>query len=160
MTALSSNLSASTKTFIILVLIFLSQAFISISYVSWLSWISDLVPDGKRGSFFGTRNMLCGAAAILVTVVFGKVLDILGGQSYRGFPLGFGLTFTMAVVFGMLSLRFLNRISEPQLEPVEKHHSFRENLAIPLKEPKFRAFLIFSFLWSFSVYFASPFFTL
>ncbi len=159
-TALLPILSTSTKALVILGLIFLSYTFISVSYVSWLSWISDLVPGDMRGRFFGTRNMLCGAAGMVVMVVSGKLLDVLSGQSVRGFPLGFGLTFTVAVIFGMLSLLFLNRISEPQLKPVEKSHSLRESLGVPLKEPKFRSFLIFAFLWSFSVYFASPFFTL
>ena len=46
----------------ILALFFFSYSCISTSYVSWLFWISDLVPDDYRGRFFGVRNMLSGAA--------------------------------------------------------------------------------------------------
>jgi len=159
-TAFIPNLSTSAKALVILGLLFISYAFISISYVSWLSWISDLVPDSIRGSFFATRNMLCGAAGMVVMVVSGKLLDVLNGQSYKGLPLGFAFAFTLAVFFGMLSLRFINRISEPQREQVEKTRSFGESIGLPLKEPRFRSFLIFAFLWSFSVHIASPFFTL
>lgn len=159
-TAFLPVISFPTRAQVVLGLFFLSCAFVSISYVSWLSWMSDLVPDQVRGRFFGTRNMLCGAAGMIVMVVFGKLLDTLGGQSYAGLPVGFILTFTSAVLFGMVSLRFLRRISEPGIIDFHNHNSFRDNLVLPFKDPNFKKFLIFSYLWSFSVYFASPFFTL
>jgi len=153
--------SLSTKLSITLSLIFLSYTFIAASHVSWLSWMSDLVPEEIRGRFFGTRNMLCGAAGMIVLVVFGNLLDHLNGHIWQGVPLGFGITFISAVFFGMGSLHFLNRISEPNnRNQPERHNSFRASFGLPFTEPNFRSFLIFVFLWSFSVYFASPFFTL
>ena len=146
---------------IVLGLAFLSYACVSVSYVSWLSWMSDLVPEDIRGSFFGTRNMVCGAAGMIVLVVFGKLLDNLNGHVWGGLPLGFGITFISAVFLGMCSLHFLNRISEPQDgSKHESSNSFLAGFAIPFAEPNFKRFLLFTFLWSFSVYFASPFFTL
>jgi MFS family permease len=153
--------SLSTKILIILSLLFLSYTFISISYVSWLSWMSDLVPEESRGSFFGTRNMICGAAGMIVLVIFGKLLDSLNGHVLGGLPLGFGITFISAVSLGMLSLHFLTRVPESGLENQPAYHSsFSGQIHLPFSEPNFRNFLIFSLLWSFSVYFASPFFTL
>jgi len=153
--------SVSTKLLIILSLMFLSYTFISMSYVSWLSWMSDLVPNEIRGSFFGTRNMLCGAAGMIVLLVFGKLLDTLNGHVWQGVPLGFGITFISAVSFGMVSLPFLNHISEPrQLNQRESYFSFRKHLCLSFKESNFSKFLTFTCLWSFSVYLASPFFTL
>lgn len=151
---------ASTKTLIILGLIFFSYALISVSFVSWLSWISDLVPEGSRGSFFGVRNMLNGAAGMAAMVLFGHLLDFLKVHIQVGLSVGFGVTFMAAVSFGVLSLRFLNRISEPPISRSARHMVFRDHVILPLGEPNFRRFLIYAFLWSFSVYFASPFFTL
>ncbi|MFH1625849.1 MAG: MFS transporter [Pseudomonadota bacterium] len=148
-----------TRYVIVLGLIFISYAFISISYVSWFSWTSDLVPDEIRGRFFGTRNMFCGAAGMVVMVLFGKLLDRLNGQPYGGLPLGFAITFMSAVFFGMVSLRFLNLISEPPVHEPSRYASFQKLTSLPFKDPNFRKFLVFSLLWSFSVYFASPFFT-
>ncbi len=157
--ALFPGLSSTTKPLFILSLIFSSYGFISISYVSWLSWMSDLVPHGIRGRFFGTRNMLTGAAGMLVLLIYGVLLDLLKNHFSRGVSLGFSVAFLSAVLFGMVSLRFLNRVSDPgDTQFVDT--SFRENLWLPLKELNFRRFLIFTFTWSFSVYFASPFFTL
>lgn len=151
---------ASTKTLIILGLIFFSYALISVSFVSWLSWISDLVPEGTRGGFFGVRNMLNGAAGMVAMVLFGHILDFLKVRIQAGLSVGFGVTFMAAVSFGMLSLRFLKRISEPPISRTARDMTFRDHVILPFGETNFRKFLIFAFLWSFSVYFASPFFTL
>jgi Na+/melibiose symporter-like transporter len=152
---------ASLKLWIILSLLFLSYTFVSISYVSWLSWMSELVPEGIRGRFFGTRNMLCGAAGMIVLVVFGKLLDTLNGHASGELPLGFGITFISAVSFGMVSLHFLNRIPEPRrASQTAGSTSLGKHVYLPSIEPNCRIFLFFALLWSLSVYFASPFFTL
>ncbi len=152
--------SNTVKRLTILTLIFISYMLTSVSYVSWLSWMSDIIPARIRGRFFGTRNMLCGAAGLLVMLVFGKFLDRLNSQFYQGIPIGFGLIFISAVLFGIFSLHFLKKISEPRVKASTENMSFLENIALPLKESNFRKLLAFIFLWSFSVYFASPFFTL
>jgi MFS family permease len=157
--ALVPMAETSTKHFVILSLIFVSHTFVSVSYVAWLSWTSDLVPDKIRGRFFGTRNMLCGAAGMIVIIVYGNFLDLLKPRPH-GLTLGFAFTFVSAVLFGILSLRYLNRIPEAQFNPVIDNGRFYRHLSLPLKEANFRRFLLFSFLWNFSVYFASPFFTL
>jgi len=152
---------ASVRLLVIPILIFLSYTFASISYVSWLSWMSELVPDEIRGRFFGTRNMFCSAAGMIVMVIFGRLLDTVKARSPLGLPLGFAITFISAVFFGMVSLHFLNQISErkhPHLP--DSYFSFGKHIALPFKDPNFRKFLTFGLLWGFSVNFASPFFTL
>lgn len=151
----------SVRLLVIPSLIFLSYTFASISYVSWLSWMSELVPDEIRGRFFGTRNMVCGAAGMIVMVIFGRLLDSIKGHSPLGLPLGFVITFISAVFFGMVSLHFLNQIPEPeQANHSDSYSSFRKHILLPFKEPNFKKFLIFALVWGFSVNFASPFFTL
>lgn len=151
-----------TRILIILALIFLSHACASVSYVSWLSWISELVPETIRGKFFGTRNMFIGIAGIIALVLFGKGLDTLQGRLWGTLPLGFGLIFVSAVFFGMVSLFFLRRMSDPApalSEEVQEIAVQRLPLS-PLRELNFRRFIIFAFSWNFAVYFCSPFFTL
>ncbi|MDY7031466.1 MAG: MFS transporter [Thermodesulfobacteriota bacterium] len=150
----------STQLLLIISLIFLSHAFISISYISWLSWISDLVPDEIRGRFFGTRNMICGIAGMIVMVVFGILLDRLKIHSPTGVSLGFFIIFIAAVSFGILSLRFLKHITEPSVHKSFTHISFQRLTLLPFEDSNFKRFLFFSLFWNFSVYFASPFFTL
>jgi MFS family permease len=104
--------------------------------------------------------MLCGAAGMVVMVLFGTLLDLFKGHGGKALSFGFSMTFTAAVLFGMVSLRFLKRISEPKTHLSEIPRSFRTQLWRTLRETNFRRFLAFAFVWSFSVYFASPFFTL
>ena len=158
--ALLPGASYSIKISIILILVFFSYSCNSVSSISWLSLMSDLVPDGIRGHFFGTRNMLCGAAGLVAMLFFGNFLDYMKNHSNGMLPLGFSITFISAVSFGVLGLYFVKRISDPQVERCGDRHSFRENLTIPFRETNFRNFLIYGFCWSFSVHFAAPFFTL
>jgi Na+/melibiose symporter-like transporter len=146
---------------LILGLIFLSYAFASIIYVSWLSWMSDLIPDEIRGRFFGTRNMLCGATGMGIMVILGIVLDRFNTQSLTSPQIGFTVIFVSAIVFGVISLKFLKKISDPSITRQDiKNESFLQLSCRPFKEFNFRIFLIYSMLWGFSVHFASPFFTL
>jgi len=152
--------SPSMKLFFILGIIFLSYAAASVSYVAWLSWMSDLIPEEIRGRFFGTRNMLCGASGTVAMLIFGKLLDRLNGESFGSLPLGFGLTFLVAAGFGILGLRFLNGISEPvQTTTCEGGVSLRMLSRHLVEDRNFRKFLVYSLTWNFSVYFAGPFFT-
>jgi predicted MFS family arabinose efflux permease len=104
--------------------------------------------------------MLCGAAGIIVMVLFGNLLDLFKAYGGKALSFGFSMTFTAAVCFGMVSLRFLRRISEPKTHLSDIPRSFRKQVWRTLREANFRRFLMFALLWSFSVYFASPFFTL
>lgn len=157
--AVIPGLSPITKGIAVLALIFVVHAFISVSFVSWLSWISDIVPENIRGRFFGARNMLCGAAGMLAMLLFGNLLDYLKTSGHLTF--GFSIILISAVIFGILSVRFLKKIADPLPRHARSHPaSFRKGIALPFRDANFRNFLLFSSTWSFSVYFASPFFTL
>lgn len=151
---------ASLKILIVLCLILFSCACNSVSSVSWLSLMSDLVPEDIRGRFFGIRNMLCSAAGMMALVLFGNSLDYLKSHFQEGLALGFSIIFASAVFSGVWSLRFLRRVAEPQGKKTVANGSFRENAFLPLKDANFRRFVLFAFAWNFSVHFAAPFFTL
>ncbi len=147
------------KHILLLGLIFLSHCFISISYVSWLSWTSELVPEGSLGNFFGTRNMLNSTAGIAAVIAFGYFLDFTQRNLPDASLEGFSLIFVAAVLFGLLSCIFLRRISDPQNDP-PRESDFKRNLLLPLKDANFFRFLTYTFFWNLAVYSASPFITL
>ena len=152
--------SATVKITLVLILIFLSHAFVSTSYVAWFSWTSDLVPDRLLGRFFGTRNMINGIAGMVTIVGFGYLLDYLTRSAPNGQIRGFSLIFVSAVLCGMVSLGFLQRVTDP-LKPETKDSPARlTNFRHPFRRKNFKSLLTYSILWNFSVYFASPFFTL
>ncbi len=135
-----------------------SQAFGAMSHVAWLAWTSDLVPDQILGKFFGTRNMLCGAAGISAVLIFGNLVDAL--KSHPGTSaLAFAIPFYCAVLFGLASVHFMNRISETAA-PSPFAGNMLHELVKPFREDNFRRFLLFVLSWNFSVFLAAPFFAL
>jgi hypothetical protein len=148
-----------TASGILFVAIYLvSHAFAQVSYLAWISWTSDLVPDEIRGTFFGKRNMLCGIAGMAAVLIFGNLVDIFKQQLGRS-DLAVAVPILAAVIFGMLSLHYMNRISESAPAP-EPANGVLQKLAGPFKEMNFRRFLVFAFSWNFSIFFAAPFFAL
>ncbi|MBI5895823.1 MAG: MFS transporter [Desulfobacterales bacterium] len=136
----------------------MSQAFASVSYVAWLAWTSDLVPDEIRGTFFGTRNMLCGVAGIAAVLIFGNLVDVFRSHA-GGSAFAIGVPFSCAVLFGLISARYLNRVSETGA-PSSCTQNMLHELIKPFRETNFRNFLFFNLAWNFSVYLSAPFFAL
>lgn len=147
------------KTTTVVILVFISHAFVSISYVSWLSWTSDLVPDSHLGRFFGTRNMINGMAGMATAVGFSYLLEKMLRTRAQAPATAFALVFAAAVLFGLVSLTFMRRIPDP-VHPPKGASMDLQILLAPLKETNFRRFLLYDAVWSFSVYCASPFFAL
>ena len=158
LTALVSVKVYPYKTVTVLLLIFCSHVCISISYIAWFSWISDLVPEYIRGSFFGRRNMFCGLGGLLVMIAFGRLLDFSETLGPSGMAFGFIATFGMAILCGLISSLYLLRLPNHFETTSINHPPLR--LREPFGDANFRKFLYFSFLWNFGVYFAAPFFTL
>ena len=152
--------SPTLKIALVLVLIFLSHAFVSISYVAWFSWTSDLVPDRLLGRFFGTRNMINGIAGMVSIVGFGYLLDYLIRHASNGQIRGFSLIFVSAVACGIISIVFLQRVADPAKSETKYSPARLTDFRQPFRRKNFKFFLTYSILWNFSVYFASPFFTL
>ncbi|MFH1982078.1 MAG: MFS transporter [Pseudomonadota bacterium] len=157
--AVAQAVPPALKTAAVVILVFIAHAFISVSYVSWLSWTSDLVPDNHLGRFFGTRNMLNGMAGMGTAVGFGYLLERMIQNGTQAPATAFTLVFMAAVLFGLTSLVFLSRIPDPRHALKTATVDLR-NLLAPLKETNFRRFLLYDAAWSFSVYCASPFFAL
>ncbi len=154
------GISNSVRFLSMLSIFLLAHMCASISYVSWLSWTSDMVPEAIRGRFFGTRNMFCGLGGMAVMLLFGNMMDLFKMRWPEWMSVGFSIAFISAAVFGLLSLHFMRRIPDLPAARPKIHRSFRSLLYLPLRDRNFRYFLSFNFFWSFSVYFASPFFTM
>jgi len=121
----------------------------------WQSWISDLVPEERRGRFFGLRNAIHGLLGVATAYGAGRGMDWLKAQGHE--PLGYALAFGLAVVFALVSTILLTRQPEPELAP-RPRLSLRETFIGPLKEPQFRRLTIFVAAWFLTGTLASPFY--
>uniref|UniRef100_A0A831UMU3 MFS transporter n=1 Tax=Thermus islandicus TaxID=540988 RepID=A0A831UMU3_9DEIN len=73
----------------------LSQLLAAPVGVLWLSWMADLVPEEKRGRYFGLRNALLGVVGTLGNLLGGAVADRLPP------PLGYQAVLLLGVALGL-----------------------------------------------------------
>jgi MFS family permease len=130
----------------------------AISGVSWLSWMSSMVPEEIRGRFFGLRNSILGMVTIVITIAGGNFLDLFPGL----FPdlsiqIAFFILFSIACLSGLISGILLFR--QPELErPQPYRGGYHALYTEPLRNQNFRRLLYFAVVWSFAVNFAAPFY--
>ncbi|MFH1500462.1 MAG: MFS transporter [archaeon] len=121
---------------------------------AWSSWMRDLV-NAKSAEYFGRRNKILGAVALVSMLVAGLILEYFEKTNlFIGFVILFGLAF----VGRSISAYLFTRKYEPELKPEKGYYfSFFQFLR---KMPKnnFGKFALFVALMTFAVSVASPFF--
>ena len=127
---------------------------LAVANTSWNSWMSDLVPEKRRGRFFGMRNAVLGGFAMLLTYGGGRVMD---WYTQSNPETGYGLAYGVAVVFGLVSTVLLSRQPEPPLVS-RPRAGLRERLFGPLREPQFRRLTVFMGVWFLAGTIAAPFY--
>ncbi len=146
-------LDAAEAIAVVAVVLAVQQAASAFVAVAWTSWISDLIPSGVRGRYFGRRNFIChgfgaatAAAAGLVVRVFGQDLLIFVGLIAAG------------VLLRFVSIFFLSR--QLELRPARSPSGpILAQFAKPLRIAGFRRFLVYGMAWGFAVQLSAPFFT-
>ncbi len=138
---------------VLLAFMIVTHVLAAMAGVSWLSWMTDVVPEGIRGRYFGLRNAVISFATSLSTFAGGWFLERQQGRLSA-----FGILFLIASAAGAVCTVLLIKQPEPpKLRPPRQERFFRLYLE-PFRQPNFRRLLRFSMLWQFGCYFASPFF--
>ena len=140
--------------FIGLVILFCS--FGALANPAYGSLLSDLVPENKRGDYFGWRNRNLGFVTIVVTLLAGFILNYI--KIINAFY-GFALIFIMAFFCRILSLSFINRIVEPTLDNGRENYFTIFDFLSRLRNNNFGRFVLFIAVMNFSVNLASPYFS-
>lgn len=123
-------------------------------YVSWLSWLGDLVPEERKGKFFASRNKIIGIVGLVTLIVSGFVLDLF---KTRGFVLlGFTALFSFAIIFRMMSVHYTNKIFNPYFRV--KKQSYFSLMSFLKRYDNFGKFTVFQFFFYFSMMLSAPFF--
>jgi MFS family permease len=132
----------------------------AIAGCAWNAWVRDVVPDNRRGRFFGRRSTLATATSIGAGLLAAWLLDQHPpGSATRS--TAFAGLFALAFVMELLSAWALARAPEPRMPPptggpLRLWRIYRSTLA----DPKFRTWVAFMGSWQFAVNLAQPFFTL
>jgi hypothetical protein len=124
---------------------------------AWWSWMGDLVPERRRGRFFGCRTQAASAVTALSFIVGMSLLQTCGGMNN---PRLVSTLFAVGAFFGTLDILLYLGIPEPPLQPTSEAQGWRvflKSCAEPFRQPQFRRLLLGMGLWSFSANLVLPF---
>jgi MFS family permease len=149
--------SSESRLTILLAAILINAIAGALSNCSWNSWMRDLIPEDRLGSFFSTRMRRATAWGIVLGLAGASFLD--GWKKfYLGHELiGYSVLYLSGFLAGMISVHFLASIPETRLKYVEA--SFFRLILKPFRDANFKALILFLGSWNFAINLAAPFFT-
>lgn len=140
----------------------ISSLLAGLAAVSWLAWMADLIPQQRRGVFFGQRTMLAGGVSALAGYLAGKFIDAWECHHGSADPGGFLGVFAVGLICGIASWYALVRCPEPPLQNGSGGASvprFGTMLRQAWGDSNFRRFVLFAAVVSSGVWIAGPFFS-
>ena len=132
----------------------LFNGFAALATPAWSSLMSEYVPTGKRGKYFGWRAKVMGPVAMAFSFISGIILFLFKGNGLAAFA----IIFSSAFLCRLASWYFLARMYEPGIS-VRKEDTFSFiRFLVKMRESNFARFTVFVALFQFSVNVAAPFF--
>ena len=116
----------------------------------WQAWMGSVIPESRRGHYFGIRNGICGLVGVTANLMAGRLLDSMEA------PVNFQIVIFVAVLFAALGI-YLYTLQHEHKRTVPKRVPLRQIISVPLSDPNFRKMLLFSMYWQPSVLIASVF---
>jgi MFS family permease len=113
----------------------------------WLSWMADLVPENRRGAFWGKRQGISTISFLLALAGAGWILD----RFPDGSLIGFSIVFAVATLFGCMDILLHGLVPEPAQAPIEPNHRPMQRILAPLRNRDFRRFTIAMAVWGFGL---------
>lgn len=130
-------------------LVFLGASFQAANGTVWTAWMGDVVPESRRGRYFGLRTGVLGIVGMAANLGAGAFLDAVAA------PLSFQLVIGVGVVSALLGSVLLVWHHDP---PTPKRRVTAKALLLtPLRDANFRRFLRFAAYWQFMVLLGAPF---
>jgi len=144
---------------LLIIALIINAAFSAIGGCSWNSWMRDLVPVERLGSFFGKRMVYASIVGILLSLAAGIFIDYWK-QLYPDRELyAYSFIFFVGFLTGMFGLFFLSKTPEPRMVVPKEKINFYRLLLQPFRDTNFKNLIIFLGSWNFAVNLAAPFFT-
>ncbi|PKO16038.1 hypothetical protein CVU37_11835 [candidate division BRC1 bacterium HGW-BRC1-1] len=144
-----------TRIWWIIGVLFIHDAMNQMSGPLWLSWMADLVPTEQMNRRWAQRQRAITVSTIIAAV--GAAL-LMGYFETRGqVILGFTVIAAVGIIAGIIDLVLFARIPEPPATP-HQGESLWTAIAQPLRDPSYRPFVVWGFVWFFTMMLAGPFF--
>ncbi len=134
---------------LLVVLVAFSSLFQASAGTLWASLMGDVVPEERRGRYFGLRTGVVGVVGMLGNLGAGWFLDRVAA------PLNFQAVIFVGVACAVAgTVLYLFHFEPPA---TGSRLGFRETLSTPWQDANFRRFLVFTLYWHASVFLAAPF---
>lgn len=149
--------SHGTSLQVLIFLLFFHYLFGSLAGPSWNSWMKDLVPEEKLGTYFSHRGRLTQSLNVVLSLAIALSLDYVKAH-YPAYEIpAYAIMFLAGGTIGMLGVYFLAKTPEPTAQTAQEN--IFKRLGEPLKHKNYRKFLTFNAFWLFSINLATPFFS-
>lgn len=143
---------------ILLGLLIVISIFGAISGCSWNSWMRDIVPEERMGSFFSKRMRIATGVGVVLSIIAAVYLDYWKKNFAQQEIAGYSILFLVGSLAGMVGVFFLLKTPELRMPIVEDKQKILKLLALPFKDDNFRKLIFFMCSWNFAVNLAGPFF--
>ena len=159
---LKVKLSNQTAFLIVVVVIILTSSFNWIADAALNTWFGAMIPTEIKGRYFSTRQMIFTVAMLAYALVMSQLLRILADWTWK-----YTLFFGFAALFGLIDISFFLRVRPPEKSYLPWLHnseaskaqtfSLREFLK-PVKDARYRAYLLFAISWNFALQISGPYY--
>jgi MFS family permease len=148
--------TGATSLYVLIFLLFTQYIFGSVSGASWHSWMKDLVPERKLGSYFSQRSRLIQIVNVTLSLAIAISIDFVKSHYPQHIIITYTIMFFAGGIIGMIGVYLLSRAPEPKT-CLNSDNVF-SLLQRPLKNKNFKKLLIFQSFWAFATNLALPFF--
>ena len=113
----------------------------------WFGWLATIIPKDVQGAFWGRRDSWISVVVIAVSLPSGFIMDLIPESGKLEATV---LILIFASLLGFSDLLIHQTIPEPPFEPSRKKNLLEEILK-PLRDTKFRPWLLFTASWNFGM---------
>ncbi len=133
---------------VLIVIVCLSNLLGMMHAPPWMSWMADIIPEDRHGAFWGRRTAWIALSVIATTVPAALLIDEVPEDQKINAMLA---VFVFATVIGLLDLIIHGSIPEPT-PAASGGRKFTHEILKPIRDRKFRPWLVFHTCWSFGLY--------
>ncbi|RVT97289.1 MFS transporter [Mucilaginibacter limnophilus] len=145
-----------TTVQVLIILLFFQHIFGDIGGAAWNSWMKDLIPGERLGSFFSHRSRMAQTLNVMLSLATAIGIDYVKSHYPQNEILTYNILFMLGGILGMVSVGLLLRTPEPKAQAI--NDKLFTLFGKPLKNKNFRSLLIFNSFWAFALNLATPFF--
>ena len=134
-------------------------AFGALSACAWNSWMRDLVPEARLGSYFATRTFYMTILGLTLSLLCAGFIEVWNAHFAVREVYAYSILFLLGGGVGLYGAYIISRIPEPRMAEAAQKLALLRVLTQPLGDPNFRRLVLFLTSWNFAVNLAAPFFT-